>query len=56
MTSLEAVHRWLGPECTRSGEEAVLAIGVSHHERLGVIWRIHVKKWLFQRVPFERDQ
>jgi hypothetical protein len=26
---------WLGPERTRSGEEAVLTIGVSHHERIG---------------------
>jgi hypothetical protein len=31
---------WLGPERSRSGEEAVLAIGVTHHERLGVIRRI----------------
>jgi hypothetical protein len=31
---------WLGPERTRSGEEAVLTIGVSHHERMGVIRRI----------------
>ena len=31
---------WLGPQRTRSGEEAVLTIGVSHHERLGVIRRI----------------
>jgi hypothetical protein len=31
---------WLGPERTRSGEEAVLAIGVSRSERLGVIRRI----------------
>ena len=31
---------WLGPERTRSGEEAVLAIGVSHTERLGVLRRI----------------
>jgi len=31
---------WLGPERSRSGEEAVLAIGVSHTERLGVIRRI----------------
>jgi hypothetical protein len=28
---------WLGPERTHSGEEAVLSIGVSRHERLGVI-------------------
>jgi hypothetical protein len=31
---------WLGPERTRSGEEAVLAIGVSLSERLAVIRRI----------------
>jgi hypothetical protein len=31
---------WLGPERTRSGEEAVLAIGVSHTERFGVLRRI----------------
>ena len=31
---------WLGPQRTRSGEEAVLTIGVSHRERLGVIRRI----------------
>jgi hypothetical protein len=31
---------WLGPERTRSGEEAVLTVGVSHHERLAVIRRI----------------
>jgi hypothetical protein len=27
---------WLGPERTRSGEEAVMAIGISYRERLGV--------------------
>jgi hypothetical protein len=31
---------WLGPERTRSAEEAVLTIGVSHHERMAVIRRI----------------
>jgi hypothetical protein len=31
---------WLGPERTCSGEEAVLTIGVSRAERLGVIRRI----------------
>jgi hypothetical protein len=31
---------WLGPERTRSGEEAVLTIGVSRHDRMGVIRRI----------------
>jgi hypothetical protein len=31
---------WLGIEGTRSGEEVVIAIGVSHRERVGVIRRI----------------
>jgi hypothetical protein len=31
---------WLGPERTHSGEEAVLSIGVSRHERMGVIRRV----------------
>jgi hypothetical protein len=31
---------WLGPEGTRSGQEAILAVGVSRRERLGVIRRI----------------
>ena len=31
---------WLGPERTRSGEEAVLTIGVTRHERMAVIRRI----------------
>jgi hypothetical protein len=31
---------WLGPERTRSREEAVLAVGVSRRERLAVIQRI----------------
>jgi hypothetical protein len=31
---------WLGPERTRSGEEAIITIGVSRTERLGVIRRI----------------
>jgi hypothetical protein len=31
---------WLGPQRTRSGEEAVLTIGVSHQQRLGVMRRI----------------
>jgi hypothetical protein len=31
---------WLGDEITRSGDEALLAIGVSHHERLGLLERI----------------
>jgi hypothetical protein len=35
-----AAETWLGPERKRSGEEALLAIGGSQHERLGVIRRI----------------
>jgi hypothetical protein len=31
---------WLGPERSRSGEEAVLTVGVSHYDRLAVIRRI----------------
>jgi hypothetical protein len=31
---------WLGPERTRSGEETVLAVGVSRRERLAVIQRV----------------
>ena len=31
---------WLGAEETREGDEALLVIGVSHHERLGLIQRI----------------
>jgi hypothetical protein len=38
------METWLGPERTRSGEEAVMVIGVSYRERLGVIRRI-------RRVP-----
>jgi hypothetical protein len=36
---LLTAETWLGPE--RSGEEAVMAIGVSHQERLGLIRRLH---------------
>ena len=31
---------WLGPEVTRSGDDALLAVGISRHERLAVIQRI----------------
>jgi hypothetical protein len=31
---------WLGPEITRSREDALLAVGVSHRERLGLVQRI----------------
>jgi hypothetical protein len=31
---------WLGTEKTRHGDEALLAVGVSRHERLGVLQRI----------------
>jgi hypothetical protein len=36
---LLTAETWLGPE--RSGEEAVMALGVSHQERLGLIRRLH---------------
>jgi hypothetical protein len=42
---------WLGPERTRSGEEAVVAIGVSHRERLGVMRRIRRKPGLVFMPP-----
>jgi hypothetical protein len=35
-----AVETWLGPEVTRSGEEALLVVGVSYHERLAAMQRI----------------
>jgi hypothetical protein len=41
MAFVLTTETWLGPERTRSGEEAVLAIGVSRTERLGVLRRIH---------------
>jgi hypothetical protein len=31
---------WLGAEVTRAGDEALLVIGVSHHERLAALQRI----------------
>jgi hypothetical protein len=31
---------WLGAEVTRFGDEALLAVGVSRHERLAVVQRI----------------
>lgn len=31
---------WLGPELTRGGDEALLAIGVSRHERLAAMQRL----------------
>ena len=31
---------WLGAEKTRSGDEALLAVGVSRHERLALLQRI----------------
>ena len=32
---------WLGREVTHSGEEALLVVGVSHHERRALLQRIH---------------
>lgn len=45
---------WLGAEITRSGEEAIFVVGVSHHERREVMQRIrrtipvsfHPVEWL----------
>ena len=31
---------WLGSEVTRTGDEALLVVGVSRHERLGLLQRI----------------
>jgi hypothetical protein len=42
---------WLGPERTRSGEEAVLAIGVSRTERMGVLRRIRCTLGLVLMAP-----
>jgi hypothetical protein len=35
-----SAETWLGAQETREGDEALLVIGVSHHERLGLIQRI----------------
>jgi hypothetical protein len=40
MAFVLTTETWLGPERTRSGKEAVLAIGVSRTQRLGVLRRI----------------
>jgi hypothetical protein len=34
------VETWLRPEVTRSGDEALLVVGVSHHERLAAMQRL----------------
>jgi hypothetical protein len=34
------VETWLGPEVTRSGDEALLVVGVSYHERLAAMQRL----------------
>jgi hypothetical protein len=34
------VETWLGSESTRSGEEALLVVGVSRHQRAGLLQRI----------------
>jgi len=31
---------WLGPEFKHGGEEAILSVGVSRHERIGLVQRI----------------
>ena len=35
-----SAETWLGPEVTRSGQEALLVVGVSRHQRLAVMQRI----------------
>ena len=40
MSFLLTAETWLGAEETREGDEALLAIGVSRHERLGLVQRI----------------
>jgi hypothetical protein len=35
-----AVETWLGPEVTRTGDEALLVVGVSYHERLAAMQRL----------------
>jgi hypothetical protein len=40
MAFVLTAETWLGPQRSRSGEEAVLTVGVSPRERLGVIRRI----------------
>ena len=36
---------WLGAKETRAGDEALLVIGVSHHERLGLVQRIEERDY-----------
>jgi hypothetical protein len=47
---------WLGPERTRSGEEAVATIGVSHRERLGVMWRVRRTPGVFMPLEWLRPE
>jgi hypothetical protein len=51
MAFVLTTETWLGPERTRSGEEAVLAIGVSHTQRMGVIRRIRRTPGLIFMTP-----
>ena len=44
---------WLGPTITRTGEEAVTAVGASRSERLGVIQRIRRKGAAVEFGPLE---
>ena len=34
------VQTWLGADVTRSGDEVLLVVGVSRHERMGLVQRI----------------
>ena len=51
MAFVLTTETWLGPERTRSGEEAVLTIGVSRTERMGVLRRIRRTPGLIFLTP-----
>jgi hypothetical protein len=52
-----AAEFWLGPEMARSGEEALLVVGVSRHERRAALQRIRRVGVSFGAVEwFEPDQ
>jgi len=42
---------WLGAEETREGDNALLCIGVSHHERLGLVQRIRRRDPVVVSMP-----
>ncbi len=51
MAFVVTTETWLGPERMRSGEEAVLAIGVSRTQRMGVLRRIRRTPGLIFMAP-----